>query len=69
MYTPDYERYKHPLEEYQTVSPAEMETDMVIPSSLYEDFPYKYYGSLGSMEYRGMMWMIKRLYTVMGECV
>ena len=39
---------------------------MVIPSSLHEDFPYNNDGSSYSMESIGILWMMKRLHTVMG---
>ena len=55
VYPPEYERYKHPLEEGKTVSPVEMKTNMVIPSSLHEDFPYNYDGSPCSMKIIGML--------------
>ena len=69
VYTPDYDRYKHPLEEGQTVSPAKIETNMVIPSSLHKYCPCNYDGSPGSMESSGMMWMMKRLHTYISAYV
>ena len=67
--TPQYERYKHPLKEGQTVSHVEMESNMLIPSNLHAYFLCNYDGSTGSMESNVMLWMIKMLYIVMGGWV
>ena len=69
MYTPEYERYNNPLENSQTVPPSEMDTSMVMPSSLHEDFTFSYNGSPGSMKSSEMMRIMNRCHTVMGECV
>ena len=68
VHTLKYESYTNTLEDVQTVSPPEMETDMLIQSSLYEDFPCTYDRSPGSMQ-NSMIWMMKRLHKGMGGCV
>ena len=66
MYTPKYDQYKHTLEEGHIVPPAEMDNNMVIPSSLHEKNLRNCDGPPGSMKNVGIMWMMKRLHTFIG---
>ena len=69
VYTLEYEKYKHLLEEAHIISPSEMETNIAIPLSQNEDCPCNYDGSPGSVEISGMKWMTKRFHIVMGVCM
>ena len=69
QYQPTYKRVVHPLEHGQIVAPEHMSTNVLEPSEGHPSCPCNYDGSPGSMESDGMLWLIKRLHTMMSGCV
>ena len=66
---PTYERAVHPLEYSQIVSPEQMATIFLEPSNKHDNCPCNCDGSPGSMESDGMLWLMKRLHTMISGCV
>ena len=64
-----HRRAVHPLEQGQIVSPEQMSTNVLEPSTEHQNCPCNYDGSPGSMESNGMLWLMKRLYKMMSGSV
>ena len=64
VHQPRYTRATHQLEQGQIIGPEHMSTNLLEPSKDHS-CPCNYDGSPGSMESDGMLWLIKRLYTMM----